>query len=91
VPPYVFFKYAGNAWQRIEVDEFPREIAVRNLTYPGSYDHRMAAGTGFISADKGKLLNPVFPDYPNNIYRNGTKGVEDCWHYFQLQERARRK
>jgi hypothetical protein len=91
VPPYVFFKYAGTAWQRIEVDEFPREIAARNLTYPGSYDHRTAVATGFISAEKAKLLDPVLPDYLNNIYRSGTKGVEVCWEDFRLQERARRK
>ena len=91
VPPYVFFRYSGTTWQRIEMDEFPREIAARNLTYPGSYDHQSAAGTGFISAGKGRLLNPLLPDYVNNIYRSGTKGVEVCWEDFKLQERARRK
>jgi len=91
VPPYAFFKYAGNAWQRITVEEFPAEITRRNLTYPGSGSHRSAVANGYISAEQAKLLNPRLPDYVNNIYRSGTKGVEDCWHYFQLQERARRK
>ena len=91
VPPYVFFKYAGDAWQRISVREFPAEIAKRNLTYWGSGDHRSAVAGGFISIDRARKLNPRLPDYVDNIYRSGTRGVEVCWEDFKLQDRARGK
>ena len=30
-PPYVFFKYDGSAWQRIPLEEFPREFTTANV------------------------------------------------------------
>lgn len=89
VPPYVFFKYADNSWQRITVDQFPSEIRSRNLTYAGSYDQRQAAATGFISANQARLLNPGLPDSVRTIYRSGTNGVELCWEDFRLRDAAR--
>jgi hypothetical protein len=91
VPPYVFFTYSGNRWQRITVDEFPSEITRRNLTYPGSYDHRQAAGTGFISVERAKLLNPRLPDYINNVYRSGTiYEWDDCRQRLEVLDRNRK-
>lgn len=78
VPPYVFFRYSGDTWQRITVGEFPAEIVKRNLTYFGPYDQRSAASSGFISAEKGPHLNPGLPDYVNDIYRSGVRGFEGC-------------
>lgn len=78
MPPYVFFRYAGRERQRIGVEEFPREITRRNLTYAGSSDHKRAVATGFISAERAKLLNSGLPDYVNNIYRSGLAGFERC-------------
>jgi hypothetical protein len=91
VPPYVFFKYAGDSWQRITVEQFPPEITRRNLTYAGSYDHRQAVSTGFISIDQARLLNPGLPDYIRTIYRSGTKGVEACWEDLKFQDAARER
>lgn len=92
VPPYVFFKYSDQQWQRITVEEFPAEITRRNLTYPGSYDHRMAAaGTGFISAEKAKLLNPGVPDYLNRIYRSGAVFEwDDCKRRLEVLDRQKK-
>jgi hypothetical protein len=78
IPPYVFFKYAGTAWQRITVEDFPAEVSRRNLTYPGSGNHRSAVASGYISAEQAKLLNPGLPDYVNNIYRSGLAGFDRC-------------
>lgn len=36
-PPYVFFKYDGNAWQRISLEEFPAEFKEPNVMV-GGYD-----------------------------------------------------
>jgi hypothetical protein len=91
VPPYVFFKYSGEAWQRITVEQFPPEITSRNLTYAGSYDQRQAAGTGFISADQARLLNPGLPDYIRNIFRTGTKGFDECRKYLDVRDVTRGK
>ena len=91
IPPYVFFKYAGNAWQRITVEDFPAEITRRNLTYPGSGSHRSAAATGFISADQAKLLNPGLPDYVNNIYRSGMIFEwDDCKRRLEVLDRNKK-
>lgn len=93
VPPYVFFKYTGDAWQRISGEAFPAEIAKRNLTYWGSGAHRSAVAGGYISAEHALKVSPGIglPDYVNNVYRSGTKGVEACWEDFKLQDRARGK
>ncbi len=92
VPPYVFFRYVGKEWQRIGLEEFPAEIGRRNLTYAGSYDHQQAAATGFISADKAKLLNTRLPDYINNIYRSGTVYEwDDCRRRLEVLDRNRRR
>lgn len=91
VPPYVFFRFDGKAWQRIDVEAFPKEITKLNLSIAGTDDHRAAVASGYVAAERLPMLNYRLPDYVNNIYRSGTKGVEDCLHYFQLQERARKK
>lgn len=92
VPPYVFFKYFGEQWQRIPVDGFPAEITARNLTYPGSHDHRMAAASGFISVAQGKLLNPILPNHVNNIYRSGTVFEwEDCTRRLEAVDRRKER
>ncbi|MCX7893692.1 MAG: hypothetical protein N2544_15165 [Burkholderiales bacterium] len=46
VPPYVFFRFDGLAWRRIEVEAFPKEIARLNLSIAGTDDHRAAVAAG---------------------------------------------
>ncbi len=88
IPPYVFFMYSDELWQRIGVEDFPPEIARRNLTYPGSYDHRQAAATGFISHEQARLLNPRLSDDINRILRNGTvEEWEDCRRRLEVLDR----
>jgi hypothetical protein len=88
VPPYVFFQYSGESWQRITVEQFPSEITRRNLTYAGSYDHRQAAGTGFISAGQARLLNPSLPDSINSIRLGGSiERWEDCRRRLEVLDR----
>jgi hypothetical protein len=58
-PPYVFFKYDGSAWQRIQLSEFPIEFKTINVmisTY-GYGDADRAVTSGFISAESVKKLN----------------------------------
>lgn len=91
VPPYVFFKYVGDAWQRIGVEQFPVEITKRNLTYAGSGSHRSSIAGGYISVERAKLLNPGLPDYINNIYRSGTISEwDDCRRRLEVLDRNRK-
>jgi hypothetical protein len=79
VPPYVFFRYVGTAWQRITLEEFPDVISKRNLTYYVRSDiHRAAVTSGYISAEQGKLLNPGLAPSAENVYRSGHVGFERC-------------
>lgn len=58
-PPYVFFKYDGNGWQRIPLSEFPIEFKAINVvldTY-GHGDVERAVKSGFISVASVKSLN----------------------------------
>lgn len=91
VPPYVFFRFDGHAWQRVNVDAFPKEIDRLNMSLPGTDAHRAAVASGYVSAEGVPMLNFGAPDYIRTIKRAGTAGVEDCLHYFELQQRARKK
>ena len=58
-PPYVFLKYDGKAWQRIQLSEFPAEFSEVNLLIEttGNNDAERAIKTGFILADSVRDLN----------------------------------
>lgn len=90
-PPYVFFRYSGDAWQGIGVEEFPPQIVKRNLSYYNSRSHRMPIGGGYLSAERASELDYGLPDYINNIYRSGTKGVDGCREYLDVRDRTRAK
>jgi hypothetical protein len=48
----------------------------------------MAAGSGSITAEKARLLNPMLPDYVNNIYRSGTVFEwDDCRRRLEVLDR----
>lgn len=62
-PPYVIFKHDGNAWQRIQLTEFPGEFKAINLlvsTY-GHGDVDREIKSGFVSIDSVKELNSISP------------------------------
>jgi hypothetical protein len=58
-PPYVFFKYDGEAWQRIQLSDFPAELNEINLliSTAGHNSSEQAIKTGFVSADNVKKIN----------------------------------
>lgn len=57
-PPYVFFKYDGQMWQRIPLDEFPEEIKEANVVI-GILTHarRLDRHSGIVSAAEVKQIN----------------------------------
>lgn len=57
-PPYVFFKYDGNAWQRISIEQFPVEFKTLNVAiYLGNKSVEAMVSQGLVSAEKIKVLN----------------------------------
>jgi len=57
-PPYVFFTYDGQAWQRIALEAFPAEFKTMNvaLDIMGREVENLVS-LGFVSSDKIKELN----------------------------------
>jgi hypothetical protein len=64
-PPYVFFKYDGNAWQRIPLSEFPAEFKTINVAASTLGDEDRLTSLGFVSVEKIMNLNSEFkqPEY----------------------------
>ena len=64
-PPYVFFKFDGNAWQRISLDQFPVEFKTVNVAHNTiGQDAKDLVRMGFISAQKIKdMNNSSAPEY----------------------------
>lgn len=67
-PPYVIFKYAGMAWQRIQLSDFPEEFKTINLvvnTYREDYIKSFEDKTDFITAEGVKEINSSLtqPEY----------------------------
>lgn len=62
-PPYVFFKYDGNAWQRIPLSEFPADLTNINLVIQGNEDDLTSQSP--ISPEGIRKLNSSFvqPEY----------------------------
>lgn len=57
-PPYVFFKYDGKNWQRIQMNELPIEFTTLNVAiYLGSQDVETMVKKGLIAADEIKKRN----------------------------------
>lgn len=65
-PPYLFFKYDGKDWQRIQLTELPIEFKTFNVViYLGSHDVEQMVGKGLISVEEVKKRNSVLkqPEY----------------------------
>lgn len=63
-PPYVIFKYVGNSWQRIKLEELPNEFTTYNVVqdtyyYKNNDEHGawLLDKLGYITANKVKELN----------------------------------
>lgn len=57
-PPYVYFKYVGNTWQRIKLSELPKEFITFNVVQNNIYKgEETLLKLGYVSADKVKELN----------------------------------
>ena len=57
-PPYVFFKYEGNAWQRIALEQFPVEFKTVNVVLSiQKAEAGQLSRTGLTSAEKVRELN----------------------------------
>jgi hypothetical protein len=64
-PPYLFFKYYGNAWQRIPLSEFPTVLKTINVAVDTLEAEDKLVRLGFVSAEKIKELNDggMLPEY----------------------------
>jgi hypothetical protein len=57
-PPYVFFKYDSEAWQRISLEELPAEIKEANLVIGIQlHERRLDSHSGALSAEEIKNIN----------------------------------
>ena len=82
-PPYVFFKYDGKAWQRIQLSEFPAEFSEVNLLIEttGSNDPERAIKTGFVSADSVRDINSSLKQLEFKTILRETLSKERCPQY----------
>lgn len=64
-PPYVFFKYDGQAWQRIALSEFPAKLKTINVAVSTLGDEDKLTCLGLVSAEKIRELNSEYkqPEY----------------------------
>lgn len=79
-PPYVFFKYDGNAWQRVPLEEFPEEIKEANVVI-GILTHarRLNAHSGIVSAEEVKKINEEARDPSVRYLRLFVRHPLDEW------------
>ncbi len=56
-PPYIVFKYDGNAWQRITLQELPAQLTTPNLIVNSADTVAAKAGSNLISAATIKSFN----------------------------------
>ena len=65
-PPYIFFKYAGNEWQRIPLEECPAEFRTINVALDiMGREVKSLVSLGLVSSEKIKELNQhtTIPEY----------------------------
>ena len=65
-PPYVLFKYDGDAWRRISLEQFPMEFKTLNVAvYLGQQAVEEMVSLGLVSAEKIKVWNSQLkqPEY----------------------------
>ena len=75
-PPYIIFKYEGNAWKRIELAALPVEFKKINLVINTEAHEKKLVGQGLVSAEMVKELNSsLTQDECKTIVRTPMKGV----------------
>ncbi len=66
-PPYVFFKYTGDTWQRIPLEQFPAEFSTINVAHNTvGRDAQTLSGMGTVPVEKVQAMNMS----SNPIYRS---------------------
>ena len=68
-PPYVIFKYEGNAWKRIDITELPAEFKNINLVINTLYHDQKLVSQGMASAEMVTKMNRSLtqPEYKTII------------------------
>lgn len=81
-PPYVFFKYDGKDWQRIQISELPAEFKTLNVViYLGGLDVEVMVKQGLVLAVDIKRRNNELTQYPQyqSILRAAMPSIgSDC-------------
>jgi hypothetical protein len=84
-PPYVIFKYEGEQWARIPLQELPSEISLPNLIISDPDTKVKKLGKTLVTADEIKRVNTGFrqPEF-RSILREPVKkseGLINCPDY----------
>ena len=81
-PPYVFFKYVGDAWQRIPLSEFPSELKSVNLALDTLEwkDEKKLVSLSPVAAGMVKQLNRGInlPEYQTILRTPGVYSETGC-------------
>lgn len=84
-PPYVFFKYDGKEWQRIQLAEFPTEFKTINLIVNNGREEdieRASSKTGYVVAEGVQQINDSLrqPEYRTILREpvNDGRGITTC-------------
>ncbi len=85
-PPYVIFKYDGNVWQRIPLQELPAEIKTPNLIFSAPDIQVEKSGKNFMSAEMIKAITSGYeqPEYKTILreaYPGAAGGCEELIRY----------
>ena len=77
-PPYVFFKYDGNTWQRIPLSEFPAELKEINLVINTLAHETEISSQSPVRAELVKKLNSSLgqPEFKTILREPVKRGVE---------------
>lgn len=77
-PPYVFFKYANNGWQRVSLADFPAAFIESNVVVGGRPNPAKQAGTT-LSITQVKEANRPLDTYLRQIVRQPITHGDGVW------------
>lgn len=87
-PPYVFFKYDGKIWQRIQISEFPAEFKTINLIVNNGREEdieKAARKLGYVSSEGVQqiisLRQPEYKTILREAYRYAAGGCDEMVYY----------
>lgn len=90
-PPYVVFKYQGNAWQPIPLSELPIEFVQLNLAFSSPDDAAKKAHHGLLTAEQIKEWNIAdarLPEYQTIVRKPGGYSALGCIDFNSPQMRS---